>query len=376
MLEPTPLGAAVALIDRHGKVLAWTDAAQALLGYSSEEVVGRSAENLLTRHRTVAELSEGAARARVGGSWSGSAELRRKDGQAVRVAIRATPLSGDGGADWFVAATESVAAVPAWSPQPTVAAALLERIPIGLSICDGDTRCVWRNQATVEWDTSMGRDRLGLTMREVYPGYPGREIEAVVRGVFETGEPVIEREYRWTPPGEDEERVFSSTYFRLEGAEGRPLGVCAMATDISTSQGRRHFLRINEASRRIGTALEVGQTAQELADVAVPLLADFVIVDLAESAMMGEEEPLERLKSSDAWIPVFRRAGMASVHEGTPEAIWQVGEVVYVPPSSPFARALSPGRPITSRRSTVRRAVGCIRTRTGPAAPRRTGSTR
>ncbi|NED50039.1 hypothetical protein G3I24_03825, partial [Micromonospora aurantiaca] len=84
-----------------------------------------------------------------------------------------------------------------------------------------------------------------------------------------------------------------------------------------------------EASTRIGTALDVRQTAQEMADLAVPVLADYVTVDLAES-VLPDAEPLERLTSTEVSIPVFRRAGVASVHAGVPESLWPIGEPVFV----------------------------------------------
>jgi GAF domain-containing protein len=177
----------------------------------------------------------------------------------------------------------------------------------------------------------------------VQPGANGRAITAAMRQVLETGEPVIEREYTWRVPGEDQDRILSASYFRLDGPDGRPLGLCNMATDIETSLARQHLLTLGQVGNRIGTTLDVIRTAQELADAAVPLLADYVTVDLAESVPLGEE-PLQRLPSTPGAIPVFRRAGLASVHEGMPEALWKVGEPVFVPPSSPFTRALFSGR--------------------------------
>jgi serine phosphatase RsbU (regulator of sigma subunit) len=116
-----------------------------------------------------------------------------------------------------------------------------------------------------------------------------------------------------------------------------------MALDISHSRARRRLALLREASTRIGTTLDVRQTAQEMADLAVPVLADYVTVDLAESVLPGAE-PLERLASTEESIPVFRRAGAASIHPGVPESLWPIGEPVFVPPGSPFTRVLASGR--------------------------------
>ncbi|MBW8706294.1 Phosphoserine phosphatase RsbU [Streptomyces sp. MBT84] len=99
---------------------------------------------------------------------------------------------------------------------------------------------------------------------------------------------------------------------------------------------------LNEASTRIGTTLDVMRTGQELADFVVPRLADYTTVDLAEAVPLGEE-PLARLGMDAGRIPVFRRAGVASIHEGIPESLWEPGQPVYVPSASPFTQVLTSG---------------------------------
>ena len=55
-----------------------------------------------------------------------------------------------------------------------------------------------------------------------------------------------------------------------------------MSVDVTASRRAHERLAIlSEASTRIGTSLDVMQTSQELADLAVPLLADYAVVDLA-----------------------------------------------------------------------------------------------
>ncbi|WP_425245654.1 SpoIIE family protein phosphatase [Streptomyces sp. NEAU-NA10] len=61
---------------------------------------------------------------------------------------------------------------------------------------------------------------------------------------------------------------------------------------------RRRLELLSEASTRIGTGLDVRRTAGELAETAVPRLADFVTVDLPEAVLRGEEssDPLSDLR--------------------------------------------------------------------------------
>ncbi|MFF4490668.1 SpoIIE family protein phosphatase [Streptomyces sp. NPDC001544] len=57
---------------------------------------------------------------------------------------------------------------------------------------------------------------------------------------------------------------------------------------------RRRLELLSEASARVGTTLDVRRTAEELAETAVPRLADYVTVDLSEAVLRGEE-PLDPL---------------------------------------------------------------------------------
>ncbi|MEU4727660.1 SpoIIE family protein phosphatase [Streptomyces sp. NPDC023588] len=52
---------------------------------------------------------------------------------------------------------------------------------------------------------------------------------------------------------------------------------------------RRRLELLAEASTRIGTTLDVTRTARELAETAVPALADYVTVDLPEAVLRGDE---------------------------------------------------------------------------------------
>ncbi|MFE2140004.1 PP2C family protein-serine/threonine phosphatase, partial [Streptomyces sp. NPDC059466] len=132
---------------------------------------------------------------------------------------------------------------------------------------------------------------------------------------------------------------------RLAARDGAPRWLAAFDPhpDARRRLASERLALLSEASTRIGTTLDVMQTGQELADFAVPRLADYVTVDLADSVPLGEE-PLARLGTDAGRIPVFRRAGLASIHEGIPEALWDRGEPVFVPKASPFTQVLTSGK--------------------------------
>ncbi|MER5918563.1 PAS domain-containing protein, partial [Streptomyces sp. NPDC001982] len=225
----------------------------------------------------------------------------------------------------------SSSAVNGWRPS-----SLLTRAPIATVVSDSDLRCTWVNDVA-ELQTGIPPEvRLGQRLSEVMPGVEAEAFEAVMRRVLESGTSVSDLEYLSVLPG----GRFVGSFFRFDDADGDALGVCAMWVNVTVrDRAREHLAILSEAATRIGTTLDVMRTGQELADLAVPLLADFVTVDLAESVPLGEE-PLARLGPMGDSIPVFRRAGLASIREGAPEACWARGEAVFVPPTSPYTRVL------------------------------------
>ncbi|TWD13522.1 serine phosphatase RsbU (regulator of sigma subunit) [Streptomyces sp. T12] len=228
----------------------------------------------------------------------------------------------------------------------TVLRSLLTRSDLGIAVWDVDLRCVWANDSLERFDGITLDQRLGRRPGESLAS-TAVELETVAERVLATGDHVVGREYTVPACTRDRhDRALSASFLRLEDVEGRPLGVSLLVLALRDRRWTGDRLAvISEAGARIGTTLDVMRTAQELADFTVPLLADYVTVDLTEAVRLGEE-PLERLGPSDGRIPTFRRAGISSIHADAPESLWANGEVVYVPETSPFTQVLSTGRPL------------------------------
>lgn len=97
---------------------------------------------------------------------------------------------------------------------------------------------------------------------------------------------------------------------------------------------RRRLELLAEASSRIGTTLDVSRTAWELAETAVPRLADFVTIDLPEAVLRGEESAHP---STD-----LHRAVVHGIREDCP--FYPVGERVELRPTTPHMRCLASGQ--------------------------------
>nr|WP_223189763.1 PAS domain-containing protein [Nonomuraea terrae] len=330
---------AVAVVDDAGTVIGWTQAAEELTGYPAADILGRPIGSLcsLDGHDRDGE--------RAYLPRTGLMEVRRRDGEVVIVRAEAAPLTldDDAGAQqefWLVLA------IPATIDPSTGTGALLESLissfPVAMAIWDRNLRCVWMNEAAEKLSDGYPYYRVGRSLTEVIEGIDTEAMQDAMRKVLADGRPVIDREARWSHGSQ--ERELSISLLPLEGADGRPLGVCSVALDFSNSQARDHLDLLREASVRLGSTLDVTKTAQELAELAIPVLADHVTIDLPE-AMLPGEEPLPRPAAAESGIPVFRRAGVASVHDGTPQSSWERQETVFVPPGSPFMEVLRSRRP-------------------------------
>ncbi|OPC79139.1 protein phosphatase [Embleya scabrispora] len=243
-------------------------------------------------------------------------------------------------------------AVP-WGADRALLDHLLNRAPIGMAVVDRDLRCVWINDQ-LEVRGGIPRDkRLGRRLSEVLPGLPADHIEAQMREVLTTGVPLIDHEYQGRTAGDPEHvHAYSTSFFRLEDGEGRPAGVCYLVIDVTDRwRARQRLALLSDIGARIGTTLDVARTAQELADVAVPDLADFVAVDLLEPVLGGvEPEPGPVRRANPDLIRVGQRSVREGRHGGADddlvESIARIGERAPVARNSPGARCLVDGKAV------------------------------
>ncbi|MFD8388597.1 sodium/proline symporter PutP [Streptomyces sp. NPDC059680] len=221
----------------------------------------------------------------------------------------------------------------------------LTHAPVGIAVLDTDLRYVWVNDSL---DRRVPHERrLGRRMADVLPKEEADAFEEKMREVLETGAPVMDYEYRgFGYPDPDRSRAISASFFAMKDRHGQNVGVWYMVIDVTERwRAQERLALLNDAAARIGSTLDVARTAQELADDAVPPVADFVAVDLLDTVMRGEEPAPGPVGMS----PVIRRAGQQSVREGCPEASLAVGETVRRAPASPVTRCLLESRTLVER---------------------------
>ncbi|MDX3247025.1 SpoIIE family protein phosphatase [Streptomyces sp. ME18-1-4] len=353
---PMPTGArdlldastdAAAVVSADGVVVGWTRAAEALLGHPASEVVGRSAADLAAMDRDPARVAGVAERCRAGMGWSGRVLLRHRDGHAVDVDLRVSASFRVGAQECFLLSARGQSRQ--WTVGQSVLDGFLTRSPVGMAVMDLQLRYVWLNDTLERFGGVPRAQRLGRRLSELLPGLQAEAIEGRMRKVLETGAPITDYEYLgWSWADPHRRRAYSTSFFPLVSADESVSGVCYMVQDVTERWTARQLLAlVNEAGTKVGTTLDVMRTAQELAEFAVPRFADFVVVDLLEPVLSTE--------GHGAWLtdagpapakPVMRRAGMASVREGCPEAVVRIGDRVDFVPPTHDAQLLIDGEPI------------------------------
>ncbi|MEV8388358.1 MULTISPECIES: SpoIIE family protein phosphatase [unclassified Streptomyces] len=334
---------AKAVIDARGTVTEWSEGAHRLLGHRPSEIVGRPAAALLAdgataRSRTGALDPAALDPAALPDRWSGTVTLLHRNGERLDVRLLAHRRTTDTGAtDWLLVSPLARTCTGQDSDGPQLSEVEFMQSPCAMSIYDTRLRLRHVSEDMESLIGLPGDDVRGLRLPEAMPAPEVDNIERHMLRVLETGEPEhLESSLRL--PGHEREFAWAISIAPLWDAEGRKSGVAAAVHDRTRqNRAQQRLLLVNEASTRIGSALDVVSTARELADVAVPALADFVTVDLLPEDPRGGAEHFTGPRPGQVRL---RRVALRSVLEGAPEAVVEVGDTAYYPDSSPPAEAL------------------------------------
>ncbi|GGN81142.1 hypothetical protein GCM10011579_067360 [Streptomyces albiflavescens] len=341
--------AATAVLDARGWIVGWSPAAEEMLGYRSDEVIGRAVDTLILG----------------GGAWepglaewrdspgvrSNAVDLQHRDGHIVRTAtMMSRLLDGGTGPAWVVVAAH-LEEVHEWEAAQAMLRGLATQSPISLTIYDTDLRLTWANTASGREFTAPVGEVIGTLSQELYPdgevlseGAPAT-LEQVMRQVLATGEPVVDLRFRGRPPADqDHDHVWSCSYYRLQDARGQTLGVCEDAFDVTDRYlAQRRLALLVRAGARIGRTLDVTRTITECTEVSVPDFADAVVVDLVEGVAEGEE-PTPRELRAGPLVRMARRSADGLSAEDSAEPPPTPLERINYAADSPQTRSLSSGR--------------------------------
>ncbi|MCZ7457433.1 SpoIIE family protein phosphatase [Streptomyces sp. WMMC940] len=313
------LGLAPVVLDAEGRIALWSQQAEELLGYTAEEALGEYALRLLVDEEhieTVLELFSGVMES--GENWAGVFPVRHKDGAVRQLEFRNMRLQDQHGGFYALGLSTSQETLRQVERDLALSVRLVDQSPIGLAVLDPDLRCVTVNPALARVSGLPAEQHVGRRVSETLPFLDAARLEAAMRRVLETGTPMVDRQVLGrTPSDGDIERAWSVSLYRLEDPRGRILGVAASVVDVTdrhhaakeAERARHRLSLVADASMRIGTSLDLWETARELADVTVPELADIAAVDVLDSAVEGRRESVQAGSTA-----VFRALAVAAAH--------------------------------------------------------------
>jgi PAS domain S-box-containing protein len=331
----TTAGDAMVVVDAHGIVTGWSEGARLLTGYAAAEITGRPVSELLD-----GDPGEAWRALRTSGG-NGVVAVRHGDGRRTELALRACPLQGEHG--------EPSGYVITAAPDEQgrgLGELAFKQASVSMSVFDTEQRYLRMN------DTACRV--MGVQEAEVLHRYFPDTVENAehsrgffnhLRKVVETGRPVHYESWTRAPSGL-RMNAWNIEMWPLRSPSGQLLGV-SLAGFENTEQyrARRRLALLSRSAADIGTTLDVIHTARELAQLAVPELADFVSVDLLDAVVAGEE-PVGGPVDADVEL---RRVAHRSRTADAPGTVIDLGAAEVYPSSSPPIRALVTGHAVLTR---------------------------
>ncbi|MER7775084.1 SpoIIE family protein phosphatase [Streptomyces sp. NPDC096191] len=352
------LSVASVVLDAEGRIVLWSPQAEELFGYSAQEALGQYAARIMVHERhldLVVKLFSDVMR--TGRSWAGAFPVRHKDGGTRLVEFRNMRLLDDRGDVYALGLAADQSTVRRLERDLALSSRVITQSPVGLAVLDTDLRYVSVNPALERINGIPAEDHIGRRTHELLPQVDAAQIEAAAREVLETGQPVIDKPTTGrTPADPDEDHAWSVSLYRLDDALGTVLGVAVSVVDVTeqyrvsaeAEAARRRLAAVADASARIGTTLQLDRTAHELADVAVPGLADVAAVDLLQAVVEGRRSNLGPAE------PAVMRA--LAVHaDDAPDALTAAdrpGQVARYGPDRLVTECVRSGRPVWVARVT------------------------
>ena len=291
------LGVAAILLDADGRVALWSPQAEELFGYTAAEALGRSAVRLLVDDEHLDTVVSLFAEVMAGGeAWAGAFPVRHKDGSRRVAEFRNMRLEDQQGRHYALGIASDQVTLRRVERDLALSLRLVSQSPIGLAVMDTDLRYVLVNPTLERINGLPAEQHLGRHVSEALPFLDTDAIESALHGVLAGGAPLLNQfSVGRTPADPGQDHAWSGSYYRLEDPTGRVIGVAMSIVDVTeqrrsavaAARARRRLALIADASVRIGTTLDLAATARELADVAVPELADLAAVDVLD-AILGE----------------------------------------------------------------------------------------
>ncbi|MFE7516706.1 SpoIIE family protein phosphatase [Streptomyces sp. NPDC057540] len=334
--------------DAEGRIVEWSLAAQDLLGHRPEHVLGRLATPLLVPDANRELAGRLTDRVQAGETMVGTLPVRHRDGHTIAMEMWIVPAADPEGRPGAMLIAVETSEVLRMRENLAAMESLFTQSPIGLALLGPDLRFLRVNDALARMNGVSAARHVGHLLTEVVPGVNADSLEALMRQVLHSGTAVVDaRRVGRTPADPDRDHIWSCSYAPLVDRAGtRPLGLIASLVDITESQeahieverARHRFALLAEAGARIGTTLDLRQTAEEAVRFLVPQLADSADVQMLES-VLAPDDPAASTRG------VLRRLAARFPDPTAPTALLVPGQTFQIPLDSVYEQVVGRGRP-------------------------------
>ncbi|MFF1367522.1 SpoIIE family protein phosphatase [Streptomyces virginiae] len=337
--------------DADGRIVEWSLAAQDLLGHRPEDIIGLPGSAVLVPEANRELADQLTRRVQSGETVVGTLPVRHRDGHRVPMEMWIVPAADPQGRTGALLIAVETSEVLHMRDSLAALQSLFTQSPIGLATLGTDLRFLRVNDALARMNGVSAAEHLGKRLTEVVPGVNAAALESTMRQVLDRGTAVVDvRRTGRTPADPENDRTWSCSYAPLLDGSGRALGVIASLIDITEGQqaqadaerARHRFALLAEAGTRIGTTLDLHQTAQEIVDVLVPQLADSADVQLLEAVLGPDEGPVPTASTRG----VLRRLAAHFPDPTAPTAKLTAGQTFQIPMGTTYEQVISEGRPM------------------------------
>jgi PAS domain S-box-containing protein len=230
--------------------------------------------------------------------------------------------------------------------------ALVEQAPMATVYCDAELRFIRVNDEFCRFVRLPREAIIGHRVIEVpAAGFDMIMIDRVTGQVL-AGVPLLDWPLEQTIDGV--RRVYAWSAFRIAD-QGRVLGALGWLTDVTEreraaaalEQARARLDLLARASSDIGNTLDIRQTCADLADLAVPELADRISIELLDQVLRGEDTG--RDQPGTTGFVRLRRVIMRDVQPGAP-VYYREGDEIIAPLTQGRVAVIVRGEPLLAPR--------------------------
>ncbi len=355
-----------------GRISQWSERAADFFALPASEAVGADPVTTLVPRELWRRGRDRLERALAGEEWIGTAPYRDRGGAEGLAEVYLMPAAA-GAEEGGTAAGALCLAVDLGKLRRietdlAASEAVFGQTPSGFFLFDQQLKLQRVNRSFAEAVGVEPEALTGLTAHDLFSATEAERLQAALRQVLASGDPVVDLRFSGAVPTRGGNRRWAISLYRLTGPGDRSMGVAGQVHDVTSRHVaereaagvRRNLALVNEASAHIGSTLDLETTAKELLDVVVPQFCDLATVDLYSALLSGESGP--SLGGGAGGGPYdgsgeLRRVAVSSVVGDASSVLGgdpsptdarlpsaEPGGTLCYPPRSPHARALRTGR--------------------------------